>query len=107
MGAKGIGPRSLGVSPIKQTKERKNAVTIDGNVSRKADNITANKNISAVSGGVSYKTGLLNASLRGDSNKNYSASLSATNKKGNISGGLYANSNTQGKSVGGSFTLKF
>ena len=107
MGAKGIGPRGLGVSPLKQTTETKNAITIDGSVSKnEADPIPTVKNTS-VSGGLSYQGALLNASVRADTNKNYRASVTASNKKGNISGGVNANSTPHGKSLGASFTLKF
>tara|TARA_R110002049_G_scaffold163932_1_gene329976 strand:+ start:697 stop:1020 length:324 start_codon:yes stop_codon:yes gene_type:complete len=107
MGAKGIGPRGLGVSPLKQTTETKNAITIDGSVSKnEAEPIPTVKNTS-VSGGLSYQGALLNASVRADTNKNYRASVTASNKKGNISGGVNANSTPHGKSLGASFTLKF
>ena len=107
MGAKGVGPRGLGVSPLKQTTETKNAITIDGNVSKnKADLIPTLKNTS-VSGGLSYQGALLNASVRADTNKNYSASVSASNKRGNMLTSLNANSTPHGKSLGASFTLKF
>lgn len=107
MGAKGVGPRGLGVSPLKQTTETKNAITIDGKVSKnKTDPIPTLKNTS-VSGGLSYQGALLNASIRGDTKKNYSASVSASNKKGNMLTSLNANITPLGKSLGASFTLKF
>ena len=107
MGAKGIGPRGLGVSPLKQTTETKNAITIDGSVSKnEAEPIPTVKNTS-VSGGLSYQGALLNASVKASTDKHYSASISASNKKGNISTSLNANSTPHGKSLGASFTLKF
>ena len=107
MGAKGVGPRGLGVSPLKQTTETKNAITIDGNVSKNETDLIPTLKNTSVSGGLSYKGALLNASVRADTNKNYSASVSASNKRGNVSGGLSANSTPHGKSLGASFTLKF
>jgi hypothetical protein len=107
MGAKGVGPRGLGVSPLKQTTETKNAITIDGKVSKnKTDPIPTLKNTS-VSGGLSYKGALLSASVRADTDKNYRASVSTSNKRGNILTSLNANSTPHGKSLGASFTLKF
>jgi len=107
MGAKGVGPRGLGVSPLKQTTETKNAITIDGSVSKdKTDPIPTLQNTS-VSGGLSYQGALLNASVRADTKKNYSATVSASNKRGNILTSLNANSTPHGKSLGASFTLKF
>lgn len=107
MGAKGIGPRGLGISPLKQTTETKNAITIDGSVSKKELEPIPTLKSTSVSGGLSYQGAFLNANVRADTNKNYSASVTARNKRGNISGGFNANSTPNFKSVGASFTLKF